>query len=68
MSRTQAAPKWTAIIAGVLGLWVLFSPFIFNNATALLNDYPTFFWTTITAGLLIAILAGYTAFNRAIHA
>lgn len=54
--------KYATWLAAVLGLWVLVSPFVLSGTIA--SGTPM--WSSVVAGILAAVFAGYTGFQ--IHA
>jgi len=57
-SQGSPANSWAAGIAGLFGLWMIASPFVFPATTALL-------WSDVIAGIVVAILGAYNVYDAA---
>ncbi len=55
-----STPEIAAWLAALVGLWVLVSPFVLSGTIA--SGTPM--WSSVGAGIVVAILAGYVGFER----
>lgn len=46
---------WTSVLAGLLGLWLIASPFVYEATDTVL-------WSAVISGIAIAALSGYSAY------
>lgn len=55
---SESNARWASLLAALLGLWVLASPFVQSGAVG--TAAPM--WSAVAAGLAIVVLSGYGAY------
>lgn len=50
---------WANVVNGLIGIWFIIAPFVLR-----FTDQPAAMWTSIIAGLILAVLAGAAVFNE----
>lgn len=55
--ETDSGSPWAAGLSALLGLWMIASPFVFGM------DVDAVYWNDIVAGVLVAGIAGYNAYQ-----
>ena len=57
-TTTGTARRSATGLAALVGLWVLVTPFFLGGSNA---GFDWLFWSNIVSGVVVAVLAGYTA-------
>lgn len=54
-STSETGNAWASTLAGLLGLWLIATPFVYGAAGAVL-------WSGVVSGVVVAVLSGYNAY------
>lgn len=54
---SEASSTFSSIFAGLLGLWTIATPFIYEATTVTR-------WSSVVSGVVVAVLSGYGAYEK----